>query len=226
MLATKRHAISRLVGSAPVLIRRFASGAIGTDSIEHNGHKYLYAWLRDSCQCPKCIHPSTRQKLHRTSDVELNIRPIGADGVTVSPKGIRVQWSEDHTSFYPTEFLSRYSTTSNTRAFHRDVDTVPWDHSQLTASQNLFVSYESLHHPSGLLDAIIQLQKYGLLFVRGVSNAETSNETCEARLLAERFSELRETFYGKLWDVINVKNSTNIAYTNLHLGLHMDLLYV
>lgn len=48
--------------------------------------------------------------------------------------------------------------------------------------------------------------------------------TCELRKLAETFSNIRETFYGQVWDVVNVRNSRNIAYTNLDLGLHMDLL--
>ena len=71
-----------------------------------------------------------------------------------------------------------------------------------------------------------QLAQYGLLFVTGVPHDATSNDACESRHLAELFGELRETFYGRLWDVINVRNSTNIAYTNLNLDLHMDLLYV
>lgn len=71
-----------------------------------------------------------------------------------------------------------------------------------------------------------RILKYGILFVAGVPNIETSHEKCELRALAELFGELRSTFYGPLWDVVNIHNSRNIAYTNLDLGLHMDLLYV
>lgn len=31
---------------------------------------------------------------------------------------------------------------------------------------------------------------------------------------------------AQLWDVINIRDSTNIAFTDLDLGLHMDLLCV
>ena len=78
--------------------------------------------------------------------------------------------------------------------------------------------------PEGLVRGITQLKKYGLLFMTGVPNEETSNERCELKKLAEVFGEIRPTFYGQLWDVMNVKESKNIAYTNLDLGLHMDLL--
>jgi hypothetical protein len=57
-----------------------------------------------------------------------------------------------------------------------------------------------------------------------VPNEDTVDATCELRKLAETFSNIRETFYGQVWDVVNVRNSRNIAYTNLDLGLHMDLL--
>lgn len=43
--------------------------------------------------------------------------------------------------------------------------------------------------------------------------------------LALQFGEIRSTFYGSLWDVRSLSESKNIAYTNLDLGLHMDLLY-
>lgn len=86
--------------------------------------------------------------------------------------------------------------------------------------------YASLQTPSGLLSAITQLSQSGLLFISGVPNLETSDELCELRSLAEHFGDIRPTFYGEVWDVMNIRNSRNIAYTNLDLGLHMDLLYV
>lgn len=38
--------------------------------------------------------------------------------------------------------------------------------------------------------------------------------------------EIRRTWYGdRVWDVKSVAGSKNIAYTNLDLGLHMDLVH-
>ncbi|KAL7284879.1 hypothetical protein ACG7TL_002193 [Trametes sanguinea] len=102
---------------------------------------------------------------------------------------------------------------------------VEWNVQKLKTARDLFLPYEALNTPSGLLSAITQLTRYGLLFVTSVPNEKTSNNDCELRKLAERFGELRTTFYGETWDVKNIKNSRNIAYTNIDLGLHMDLLY-
>jgi hypothetical protein len=42
--------------------------------------------------------------------------------------------------------------------------------------------------------------------------------------MAAYFSEIRDTFYGDVWNVKTVDEKIpNIAYTNLFLGLHMDL---
>ncbi|KAF9238088.1 hypothetical protein BU15DRAFT_75479 [Melanogaster broomeanus] len=94
----------------------------------------------------------------------------------------------------------------------------------ISQAEDLYIPYNELTEPSRLLSAINQLTQSGLLFVTGIPNEPTSNETCELRKLAHMFGELRTTFYGEMWDVKIAHNSRNIAYTNLDLGLHMDLL--
>ena len=197
---------------------RSAGGAL-----DFNGHSYPYVWLRDSCQCPSCLQPSTRQKLHASSDVPLDVKPA-TDGVHATPDGLWVTWTSGHQSHYSRAFLERYASTHALHVFHRDVHRVEWNVPQIRKSRRLFLPYDALQTPSGLLAAITQLTQYGLLFVTSVPNTKTSNEECELRALGERFGELRRTFYGETWDVKNVKNSRNIAYTNVNLGLHMDLL--
>ncbi|THH17236.1 hypothetical protein EW146_g3533 [Bondarzewia mesenterica] len=174
--------------------------------------------------CPSCVHPSTRQKLHRSSDISLDIAPA-SEGVRITPEGVQVEWAGGHTSFYPSSFLERYTSPDRLSAFHKDVIKQSWDAKSATQSPDLFLSYDSFHSDPGLLKAITQLSKYGLFFLTGVPNTETSNEACEVRKLTERLGELRSTFYGETWDVKNIVNSRNIAYTNLYLGLHMDILY-
>lgn len=195
----------------------------GNDGLIYDGHSYPFTWLRDACQCPSCLHPSTLQKLHRTSDVPFVVKPRDG-GVRISDDGVHVTWDSGHRSHYPADFLNRYASRETTHAFHRDVDKVEWDTEHVKSAQDLFLPYEALATPSGLLAAITQLTRYGLLFVSAVPNERTTNEECELRKLGQRFGELRTTFYGETWDVKNVKNSRNIAYTNVDLGLHMDLL--
>ncbi|KAH9918834.1 taurine catabolism dioxygenase TauD, TfdA family-domain-containing protein [Fomitopsis serialis] len=149
-----------------------------------------YRWLRDSCQGPSRVHPSTRQKLHRTSGI---FRPA---------RGMEMTWASGHVSHYPKTFLELYALPKRLRASHQEVAAKRWDGDATRAVSNLFLRlpYASLQAPAGLLPAIT---RYGVLFV----------------------ANLRETLYGQTWDVKNVLHSKNIAYTNVGLGLHMDLLY-
>jgi alpha-ketoglutarate-dependent taurine dioxygenase len=188
------------------------------------GASFPYRWLRDACQCATCVHPSTSQKLRRTSDIPADVRPIPY-GVTFQDSGIHVEWADNHKSFYEHSFLERYSSSQRLSSFHKDIQQISWDVSTISQIPDLYMTYEAIKKPSQLLSAITQLTRYGILFLTGVPNTEHTNETCELRKLANIFGELRETFYGELWDVKNISDSKNIAYTNLDLGVHMDLLY-
>lgn len=81
------------------------------------------------------------------------------------------------------------------------------------------------------------LVEEGIAFVTGLpTNNKTSCElptpsnassTPHLAHLAHLLGEIRHTFYGPLWDVRSLPSSKskNIAYTNVDLGFHMDLLY-
>lgn len=219
LLASQRRIFGRSPGN---FISRQLSFTADASGVTVQGASFPYTWLRDSCQCSSCIDPSTSQRLHRTSEFNLNTSP-SSDGIEATDEGIHIEWATGHKSFYAASFLERHSSPSKLSASHKDVPRIPWDVSLLTRAHDLYIPYVALQSPSGLLAAITQLTQYGLLFVTGVPTTETSNETCESRNLAKHFGEIRDTFYGLLWDVKNIRNSRNIAYTNLYLGPHIDL---
>jgi len=183
-----------------------------------------YRWLRDSCQCPQCIHPTSLQKLHRSPDIPIDVAPKPG-GVSNEHGGLRIEWTNDHVSFYPDHFLSRYSSPLKTSRFHRDVRREPWDAQTFSISEHKFVLWDEFQTDRGLLNAIGQLERYGLLFISNIPTHDTTNEGAGSRKVAQRFSVLKSTFYGETWNVKNVVNSRNIAYTNLDLGFHSDLQY-
>ena len=212
--------------------RRFSSIVVKDDNVHIDALKASFPliWLRDSCQCPRCVHPSTRQKLHRSSDFSSpsagKARSLKTEKVETTDKGLRVQWMEEggHTSFFPSDFLLRYSSPSVLASFHRDISAKPWMASHL--SHFAPFKYSELSDPKVLLEVYQNLLRDGLVFFRGVPTEKTTNEDCELRVLGERLGTFRKTFYGETWDVQNVKDSKNIAYTNLDLSFHMDLLCV
>ena len=189
---------------------------------------FSYRWLRDSCQCPSCVHPSTRQKLHASSDIPRNIKPV--EPATVQAGSLSLRWpGHANPSVYERAFLEAYATAAGTSAVHGDGHLMQagWKANQLAEKPSLFIDYDALKDdPVQRLVAFEHLAQTGLLLVKGVPNKQTSDESCELRKLASVFGEIRRTFYGRTWDVVAKKGSTNIAYTSLYLGLHMDLEYV
>ncbi|CAE6462548.1 unnamed protein product [Rhizoctonia solani] len=182
-----------------------------------------YDWLRDSCQCSQCIHPSTKQKLFRTGDFAGTF-PSDASLV---PDGLRVQWPDGHLSVFSLDFLRRYATDPARASSHFEdvIARRPWDLDLLPSER--FVDFGSIKNDP--LPAYLQLLRYGILIVRGVPHESTVRGPSGPAGVSEMASLVglvRETFYGRFWDVISIRGSTNIAYTDLNLDLHMDLLYM
>lgn len=148
----------------------------------------------------------------------------------MTTQGIDIIWNDGHASSFDQAFLERHASAFKLMEWHFDQHLIEetWTHDSLSNLPNLFIPYSTIiNTSSGFVEAVTQLAKYGLLFISGVPNQETSHDACQLRTLAERFGEIRTTFYGSLWDVVNGNNGgRNIAYTNLELGLHMDLLSV
>ncbi|EJD45326.1 Clavaminate synthase-like protein [Auricularia subglabra TFB-10046 SS5] len=214
---------ARRVASA--LSRRLSTSRIaGQDaSVTVNGiGTFPFRWLRDACPCPSCVHPSTRQKLHASSDI-----PSGVQPELLEHQGdkLKIQWpGHAHASVYDRALLEACSGSGSSVEPH--LERLGWAAKDIRDDLGLFVDYAAVKGDDrARLHAFEYLARTGLLLVTGVPNEHTSNAECELRTLAGVFSEIRETFYGQTWDVVAKRGSTNIAYTSLFLGLHMDLLY-
>lgn len=100
---------------------------------------------------------------------------------------------------------------------------VPWDAIRPQDSPDDAARTKALY---ALTEAVV---RDGFAFVTRLPTDTTATEegpqSARLRDLANAMGELRNTFYGLLWDVQSKADARNIAYTNLDLGLHMDLLY-
>jgi len=98
-----------------------------------------------------------------------------------------------------------------------------WKHSSEFAENGLeFFDYaEYLDNTQTFNNAMKKLGSWGLIFLDNVPQDETAVER-----IAEAIGPLKNTFYGRTWDVKSKPKAENVAYTAHHLGLHMDLLYM
>lgn len=199
------------------------------------------ARLRDACPCPRCIHPSTRQKTHTSGEAFRDVRGFELPAHTRAVEGgVEVAWpaldGAHHTALYPTSLLRRLSSPLPRGAAYqrRGLARQMWDAASLQAqAPNLWTDYKDLHagapgaplqpRPEIFLRILEQLQVFGLAVIRGIPTSKTGNKDASIREFAEAIGPLRNTFYGETWNVQSVADSKNVAYTSLNLGLHMDL---
>jgi ATP-dependent protease Clp ATPase subunit len=219
-----------------------ADAAAVTISSETSPGKLIlpYNWLRDNCPCPLCSQQSTRQRLHRSSDYLSTgeLVPEQLEMRTVDKQiGLSVSWSGIHAtstsgvshaeSFFPLRDLARQQQSSvYTRQEPIFFPTKTWDTTQgLLDSPTLRIPYEEFKtSPTAMLAALAQVTSYGMVVLTGVPTEKTDDAGCELRAAMEKIGELRHTFYGETWNVKALKDSKNIAYTDVDLGFHQDLL--
>ncbi|RKP07520.1 taurine catabolism dioxygenase TauD, TfdA family-domain-containing protein [Thamnocephalis sphaerospora] len=231
---------TRCLPAYRVLARGFAAGAAPPVTLAlHNGEsaQFSHVWLRDHCPCPACVHPSHRQKMHSTGAIPLDVRPerveIVHNTADSSSEVLEVVWSKDlatragqHTSRYPLSMLRQAPNATHWRRNDWLEEPLFWRADQVDFKQ-LWVDYNGVAQSTpgngatdGLRRALHLLARYGLCFLRNVPTELTKVET-----VASHFGPVRETFYGRSWDVRSVPQAKNIAYTDVDLDLHMDLLY-
>ncbi|KAG4419938.1 hypothetical protein IFR04_006975 [Cadophora malorum] len=184
-------------------------------------------FLRDACTCPKCVDPSSTQKQFQTTDIPQTIK---ANSVKRQENGdLTITWENDipgfgpdHISTFPSKFFDICEWRS-ARLQDRSEHIRPrlWDKFRIEEELQ-FVSFtDYMQDDKQLFRALSQLQTRGLLLIRNVPESEES-----VAEIANRIGTIRDTFYGRTWDVKSVAEAKNVAYTHQFLGLHMDLLYM
>ncbi|KAL2066517.1 hypothetical protein VTL71DRAFT_2588 [Oculimacula yallundae] len=184
------------------------------------------AFLRDACPCPKCIDPSTTQKRFQTTDIPADIK---AESVEPQENGdVIIKWQNDipgfadHVSTIPASFFkSCNSKSARLKSRCMQGKARIWDNDRITEELQ-FVNFDDyMKDDKHLFRALAQLSRHGLLLLRNVPESEEA-----VVQIAGRIGTIRDTFYGKTWDVKSVPEAKNVAYTHQFLGLHMDLQYM
>ncbi|WVR03198.1 hypothetical protein IAU60_000189 [Kwoniella sp. DSM 27419] len=213
------------------------AGYLTYTSTQHNIKDAVisHARLRDSCHCRSCRDGSTKQKLFTTGQAVAEVesaRPIiaksskypGTINFTCNP-----HTDKAHSQKVPMWHLRNLADPETADRVYRSASFYrkPWTGEMIAKNPHLRMAYDEIkeQNPRAVLRLLEQLQTYGLVVVEGVPTDKTGNEDCTLREVANYIGEIRNTFYGETWNVKSVQQSKNVAYTNLDLGLHMDLLY-
>jgi gamma-butyrobetaine dioxygenase len=165
-----------------------------------------HQWLRHHCPCPECVHPSG-QRLLDAATIPPDVHPVSA---SVDGDELDVVWSPDqHRSRY------RLAEVTATHAPTREAPEL-WD-------GGISPHTPTAHHgtfcddPRVMLDWLAGVDRlgFGVLHDVPVTDGEVAR-------VAELFSHVRTTNYGRWFDVRAVVDPTNLANSSLGLPAHTD----
>jgi gamma-butyrobetaine dioxygenase len=178
-----------------------------------DGHRSRFhaVWLRDNC--PEDRDPTSGQRRIDIVDVPANPQIESAD---VRGNALLVSWKgEDRTSRFPLDWL-RANCYCDEHLRRAEPERVIW-----TAEDEHKLFWGEYHDvsssPESRLDWLQALDTYGIVFMRNVPA-----RTGEVFQVAKLIGYVRETNYGKLFDVRSVPNPNNLTYTDMELPLHTN----
>jgi gamma-butyrobetaine dioxygenase len=194
-----------------------AGEALEVTWVDGSRARFHALWLRDNALDAETRSPVNGQRLITLLDispdasvVEATISDDGHLGVVIGPEMKELAYAGD--------WLKRhaYDQTQTREAGRLDpamttwgadlqekVPTGTWDHIN--------------HSPPALRDWLAGVREYGIAVLNGVPTR--SGALCE---VAELFGYVRETNYGRWFEVRSEVNPENLAYTNLGLQAHTD----
>ncbi|XP_071809227.1 gamma-butyrobetaine dioxygenase-like [Asterias amurensis] len=185
-----------------------------------NGYegRYPYVWLRDNCRCSQCYHSSSWQRSSKVADLDPDVIPSSEELID-DGRVLRVIWPDGHRSEFSAEWLNRQRFSES----EKDVVSIPelqrWG-GELNRNIPTFVFKKLLQDDEELYKWLNVLTTKGLAIVK-----DAPLETGAGQQLAEKVAYLKTTIYGKQFQVSSKHDASNLAYTNIALGLHTDLPY-
>ena len=179
--------------------------------------RFHAVWLRDAALDPQTRSPTNGQRLITILDVSANVcvaraslRDDGGISVILAPENreftFTADWLREH----------RY----DGRTVQEDAWLEPlvetWD-GGLTAHRPVGCWPEVASNVDALGDWLAAVRRYGFAILTEVPTV--SGQVCR---VAERFGYVRETNYGRWFDVRSEVNPSNLAFTNAGLQPHTD----
>ncbi|KUJ41138.1 TauD/TfdA family dioxygenase [Streptomyces sp. NPDC093228] len=177
-------------------------------------------WLRDNCPCAECRDPRSGQKLFQITALPTGLRVGRAGTAAGTPDpAVEVVWQPDgHRSVYPVAWLAA---NRPGRTDHGDLRTEHgkelWTARDIAGRLPAADWADYLDKPgvrARMLESVLRL---GFMLLREVPQREE-----QVLEVAETFGYVRETNYGKLFDVRVEPDPNNLAFTSVAITPHTD----
>jgi gamma-butyrobetaine dioxygenase len=176
-------------------------------------HRYF---LRDNCTCSQCYLPLTREQLFEITDAPADLAFAEA---TLVDGDLHVRWSDGHASRYAPGWLRSHAPDNTSRAERHAARPQPFIWGSEYADALKSFDYADIMNDDGALWAWLSaLRSAGMTLVK---NVPAEHEALLAPIA--RISHLRETNFGRVFDVKSKPQADSAAYTSVLLPAHTDL---
>lgn len=188
--------------------------ALGRDTLglrwpDGSRRDFPLIWLRDND--PAGLHPDTQERVTDLLSIDPAPEAAAAD---LDGERLTLRWRDGTQSHFALDWLAAHGPG---RSMHDPAD-IP----HVTWQNDLTVPRHEAHRiatdDAALLAWLRDTVAFGLSLVEGVAP-----EPGAGLALAERIGFLRQTNFGRAFEVISKPNPNNLAYTALALPLHTDL---
>jgi gamma-butyrobetaine dioxygenase len=175
--------------------------------------RFPAVWLRDNCPCPDCLAPGTGQKLSDITDIPNGLAITHTEDAGES---VLVTFAPDqHRSAFPRSWLEEHALDGE-----RDGDGRTEDDKELWLPADLD-GLPAMSWPSylagGKAEALEAMLRLGFVLLSGVPA-----EPGRVLEVAASFGYVRETNYGRLFDVRVEPIPGNLAFTSRAIRPHTD----
>lgn len=179
--------------------------------------------MRDGCQCEKCYHPITKQRLQDTFKIPENIAP--KEATKDDENNLVITWNDEegHQSKYTSFWLNLHSYNPvlvPAAEKEANLKRKLWNVEQIKKNWPEVDCEKIMTSDEGVKEWVKNIYEYGFSFVSNVPiNPEATEKLCE------RIAYIKPTHYGGFWDFTADLAKNDTAYTNLYIASHTDGTY-
>jgi gamma-butyrobetaine dioxygenase len=181
-----------------------------------DGHRsnFHHIWLRDNCACSECGDRSGGHRYLELGSIDPDITP---GEVLVDDSGsLQIKWTgDDHRSSYAAAWL-RANCYSVEAVAGRRHQTILWD-CQLNDNIEEWDYSEIITNPATRLVMFEHINDYGFAVINDVSK-----ELDQIEKLAAIFGFIRQTHYGRVFELISTPQQRILAQTAHAIRPHTD----
>ena len=193
-----------------------SSGSFMTLKTNKGSFRFHAIWLRDNALDESTRDPTNGQRLITLQDIPKDIRLISA---VFRDNEILCTFSAENKTFrYPLSWLLNhaYDNRQQRDRIKLEPERIPWDKNLEKKVPKCEIS-ELESNSKSLQKWLFDVHRYGFAKVNGLSGIPG-----EIFRIVDLFGYVRETNYGRHFEVRTEVNPVNLAYTGLALQAHTD----